>query len=58
VEDDCGNIVKAKETQIHVATQCPSYQDLRDVYELETDDGLLEFYRAVLSRRKEREEDN
>ena len=41
-----------------MASQCPCYQDLREMYELETDDGLLDFYWAVLSRRKEKEEDD
>ena len=50
--------MKVKETQLHVASHYPGYQDMRELYDLETDDGLLDLYWAVLSRRKEKEEDD
>jgi hypothetical protein len=43
------------EDPAHIATSFPGYSDLRERYNLCTDDGLLKFYREVLSRREEKE---
>ena len=48
---DCEKVVI--EEQDHVASRCPGYSDLRQQYDLQTDDGLIEFYRAVIKRRDE-----
>ena len=42
--------------QDHVASSCPGYADLRADHDMDTDQGLVRFYRAVLDRRKEEEE--
>ena len=43
------------EDQAHIATSCPGYSDLWEKYDLSTEDGLLKFYREVLSRREEKD---
>ena len=43
-----------KEEQSHI-TDCPGYQDLRDTWDLDTEEGLVSFYRAVLNRRDSQE---
>ena len=48
---------RVSETQEHVATQCPGYYELRQEHDLETDVGLVNFYRAVMTARLEREEE-
>ena len=48
-----GDSGKVIEEQEHVASRCPGYSDLRQQYDLQTDDGLIEFYRAVIKRRDE-----
>lgn len=35
-----------------VSLYCPGYKDLRMTFNLDTDEGLLGFYSAVLDRRK------
>ena len=47
------NGARVTEDQSHVATVCTGYDDLRNHYDLDTDDGLIGFYRAVLKRRDE-----
>ena len=45
-----------RESQCHV-TSCDGYRDLLDVHDIQTDDGLVDFYRAVLDRRDEWQEE-
>ena len=51
-----GCVSDVPEDQAHIATSCPGYSDLREKYNLSTD-GLLRFYREVLSRRDEKEKE-
>ena len=48
-----GCVNNVLETQEHVATSCPGYADIRERFDLTSDDGMLEFYREVLKRRNE-----
>jgi len=48
----CGG-AEESETQDHVSIHCPAYSDLRVQYNLDTDLGLIHFYREVISRRDE-----
>ena len=43
------------ETQNHFLELCPLVSDLKDIYDTETDLGLVQFFRAVLQRRAENE---
>ena len=51
-----GCIEEVPEQQDHVATSCPGYSDIREKYDLMTDDGLIHFYREVLERRNPKTE--
>ena len=53
--DDGGHMTL--ETQEHISIHCEGYRDLREAHDLSSDDGLLNFYRAVMARRKERQEE-
>ena len=43
--------------QEHAASSCAGYEDLRNKFDLDTDLGLVGFYRAVLDRRRKEEEE-
>ena len=47
----CGMI----ESQRHIQNSCEEYDDLRQLHNLDTDEGLVEFFDAVLLRRQEEE---
>ena len=40
----------------HCKYVCPAFDDLRNLYSLETDIGIVEFFRSVVKRRAEEEE--
>ena len=42
--------------QDHVSSSCPAYSDLRALYDLDSEQGLLLFFRAVLARRRRERE--
>ena len=50
-EERDGEMRKVIEEQEHIASRCPGYEDLRQHYDIQTDEGLVEFYRAVIKRR-------
>ena len=47
------HIIHVIKDQRQVARIQPGYSDLRQEYDLQTDNGLIEFYRAVIKRRDE-----
>ena len=47
----CGKI----NSQRHIQESCEPYYDLRELYDLDTDEGLVEYFDAVLQRRQEDE---
>ena len=44
------------ETQDHISIHCPGFSDLRSQLDLNSDLGLLEFYRGVMKKGREIEE--
>ena len=44
------------ETQEHISIYCPGLKDIRTKFDLHTNLGLLDFYWAVMIRRKDIEE--
>ena len=50
-EERDGEMRKVIEEPEHIASRFPGYEDLGQHYDIETDEGLVEFYRAVIKRR-------
>ena len=46
----------APDTQHHVIADCPAYEDIRDQFDMETDRGLVKFFKEVVKRRIEKGE--
>ena len=42
-----------QDTQEHNLTECPAFRDLRSMYDTKTDRGLVQYFTAVVDRRKE-----
>ena len=48
----CGKI----DSQRHIQETCELYEDLRQLHDLDTDEGLVEYFDAVLNRRQEEDD--
>ena len=54
VNDDNGEIISGNvDSQQHVLTECVAYRDLREEHDINTDKGLVDFFRQVIARRME-----
>ena len=54
---ECLECKKVFDTQDHVATECPSYDDLWIGLDLKKDADLVTFFRTVMERRAKEEEE-
>ena len=50
-EDDEHEDEKPIDTQLHVLEECPAFKDIRDECDLETESGIVSFFKAVVKRR-------
>ena len=54
---NCDNTTEENmETQSHYLELCPLVSDLKEMYNIESDVGIIEFFRAVVQRRAEIED--
>ena len=54
-EEDETTTVKPKDTQLHNLTICPAYRELRLKYDLTSDIGIINYFKAVIARRTEKD---
>ena len=42
--------IRPPHSQTHITSECLAFADVRDVLDLETDEGLVEFWKIVVNR--------
>ena len=45
-----------RDSQRHALLRCPLYEDLLEIHDINTKEGLVEFFESVLSRRQEEDD--
>ena len=48
---------KPRDCQNHALIECPQYAEFRIQYDIQTDLGIVQFFRAVIDKRLEEEKD-
>ena len=49
---------KPMDTQTHLLEECVAFDDIRNEFDLQTETGLVGFFKEVIKRRNEDENDN